>query len=47
MHGGKDEHRRKRKILLKEVFVEVLGHLKNPPPPFALNFRAGNKLSLG
>ena len=30
--GGEDEHRRKRKILLKEVFVEVLGHLKNPPP---------------
>ena len=32
MHEGEDEHRRKRKRLSKEVFVEVLGHLKNPPP---------------
>ena len=27
---GEDEHRRKRKSLLKEVFVEVLRHVKNP-----------------
>ena len=27
---GEDEHGRKRKSLLKEVFVEVLRHVKNP-----------------
>ena len=33
MHEDEDEHRRKRKRLLKEIFVEVLRHIKIAPPP--------------